>query len=105
MPAAIPILVAVTAATATYGAVNANQQAQHAKGAAQAEAQTMNDQVAGAQATDLANKKKMADASSGTRDAAIAALKASMTASGGGTIGSPSGVAPAPTATKTLLGV
>lgn len=96
----------ISALAATGGAVEANQQTQHAKGAAQAEAQAMNDQATAAAATDKANLAKQADKGTSTQNAALAALKASMAASNSNSIlTSPTGAAPAPTQTKTLLGL
>ncbi len=105
MPATAAVI-AVAAAGTTYGAVSANQQAQHAKGAAQAEQQQLDNQAKSATAADDANKKQQGNTGSATRDAAIAALKASMVASNGGSIlTSPTGSTPGQTQTKTLLGL
>lgn len=94
------------ASTSIYGAVNANQQAQHAKGAAQAheqQANTLADQQE--QAAKLANDKAIADAA---RDRAKSRQDQIMGASGGkGSTILTSGLGvpgSAPPAAKTLLG-
>lgn len=107
MPAAIPILIAVTAATATYGAVQQNQQIQHAKGAAEAQETAINAQVKDSKAKDAQSMAAKGDQASATQAAALAALRANMTATGGlggSILTSGQGTAPAPTVGKTLLG-
>lgn len=107
MPAAIPLLVAVTAASTIYGAVEQNQQVQHAKGAAEAQATALAGQekkLTDATVETNANKSRTA---SSTQNAAMAAIKAAMSSQGGlgGTIlTGPGGSAQTPIATKTLLG-
>lgn len=108
MPAAIPIAAVVVSALAAGGAaVEANQQTQHAKGAAQAEQTAMNNQVAAANAADAQNKTQQANTGSATQSAALAALRASMSAGsgfGGSLLTNPSSSGIAPTQGKTLLG-
>lgn len=108
MPAAIPILIAVTAATAVAGAVEQNQQIQHAKGAAQAQKTAMDAQIKTATDADAATQKQKADVGGSTQAAAIAALRASMTSGtgmGNTILTSPTGTGgAAPTVGKTLLG-
>lgn len=99
---------AVAALAGGTQAIMANQQAQHAKGAAQAQETAMNAQVADQKKIDAADLTKKADSASATRAAAMNAIKASMSTTGqmGGTIlTGGGGAAPAPTANKTLLGV
>jgi hypothetical protein len=99
---------AVTALAATGSAVEQNQQVQHAKGAAQAEATAADNAVKTQTAADAASTQQKADQGSATQAAALAALRASMSAStemGGSILTSPTGTAPAPTAGKSLLGV
>lgn len=108
MPAAIPILVAVTAASAIYGGVEANQERQHAKGAAQAQEVKNNAAIEAQKKSDLAAQNQKSNQASSTQQAALAALRANMGTQGalGGTIlTGPGGAAPAPAAAKTLLGV
>lgn len=110
MPAAIPILIAATAVsagTAVYGAVQQNQQVQHAKGAAQAQETAMNNQLTLANQKDEQTKTAKASQGSSTQASALAAIKAAMSASsgfGGTLLTSGTGTQAAPTATKTLLG-
>ena len=85
-----------------------NQQTQHAKGAEEAQNTLMNAQIAKQTAADKAAQQKQADTGSATQASALAALRASMSASagmGGSILTGPSGAAPAPTSTKSLLGV
>lgn len=98
----------VAAGTATASAVQSNQATQHAKGAAQAQQTAMNAQVDQANKTDAANKKALEVQGTATQSAALAALKASMSAgstNGGSILTGPTGAPAAPTVTKTLLGV
>jgi hypothetical protein len=107
MPAALPyIALAVTAATAVGGAVMQNQQTQHAKGAAEAQATAAQAQIDTANKTDAATNKTKADTAQAGAAQKMAAALASMTATGGagGTITGAENMAPAPTAPKTLLG-
>ena len=108
MQAAIPMLVSVTAATATYGAVESNQQAQHAKGAAQAESTAAQGAIDAQKATDQKTSDQKQTNASATQSAAIQALRASLSASsgfGGSILTSGQGTqTTAPTATKSLLG-
>lgn len=106
MPAVVPIMLAITAATAVGSAVEANQQTQHAKGAAQAQATAQQAQI------DTANKQTAATqtqqsqtAQSGAAQKMAAAL-AGMTAQGGagGTNTGASMMPAADTMTKSLLG-
>lgn len=107
MPAAIPLIAAVI--TTTAGLYEANQQTQHAKGAAQAQQDAMTKQAADAATADKNTMAKKADVGSATQQAAIQALRASMSASSGagGTIltGPQGQTGMAPTTTKTLLGI
>lgn len=108
MPAAIPLLVAVTAGSAIYGGIEANQERQHAKGAAEAQKTEMDAQIAAQQKADTAGKNQKATQASATQQAALAAIKASMNTQGtmGGTIlTGGAGAGPAPVAGKTLLGL
>jgi regulator of protease activity HflC (stomatin/prohibitin superfamily) len=108
MPAAVPILLAVTAATAVGSMVEQNQQTQHAKGAAEAQNTAMQAQIDQQTKTDAATQTQKANQGSATQAAALAALRASMSASsgmGGSILTSPTGTTPAPTTTKSLLGV
>jgi hypothetical protein len=107
MPAALPyIALAVTAATAVGGAVEQNQATQHAKGAAEAQAKAMQDQIDTATKTDTATAKTKSDTAQAGAAQKMAAALASMTATGGesGTITGASTAGAAPTAPKTLLG-
>lgn len=109
MPAAIPyIALAVTAAGTTYGAVNANQQEQHAKGAAQAQATKEQGLIDTQTKQDQQTQQAKGENASATQKAAIAALRASMSTkslSSGTILTSGQGTGtPAPTQTKTLLG-
>lgn len=107
MPAAIPILIAVTAGAAVASAVQKNQEVQHAKGAAQAQETALNNQITAQKQTDAQNKSAKDSAAAGTQASALAALRASMSASsgfGGTLLTGPTGAQAAPTATKTLLG-
>lgn len=112
MPAAIPIVAAVATAAAVggtaYSMVSANQQKQHAIGAAQAQNDAANAQINQEQAQDKATQQQKAQSASATQQAALAAIRASMGTSGsmGGTIlTGPQGAAAAPTQGKTLLGL
>lgn len=108
MPAAIPLLVAVTAGSAIYSGVEANQERQHAKGAQQAQDTALNAKIDEQKKADLNQKTAKGTQASVTQSAAIAALKASMSTAGqmGGTIlTGGQGAAPAPIASKTLLGI
>ena len=108
MPAAAAVAaVVVSALAATGSAIEANQQTQHAKGAAQAQQTLMNDQIAKADATTKADQSAKASSGSATQAAALAALRASMTANsgmGGSLLTNPTGSGVAPTAGKMLLG-
>jgi hypothetical protein len=112
MPAAIPIAALVVAAAGTtYEAINANQQEQHAKGAAQAQATQEQNLVNQQTAADQSTQNQKANTGSATQQAAISALRASMSANsgfGGSILTSGQGTQgtqqTAPTATKTLLG-
>lgn len=108
MAAAVPLAAVIVSALAAGGsAVEANQQTQHAKGAAQAEATAMNSQIATADATTKATAAQKADVGSSTQSAALAALRASMSAGsgmGGSILSTPEGSSVAPTSGKTLLG-
>lgn len=107
MPAAVPIALAVVAATTVYQGVEANQQAQHAKGAAQAQQTAMDAQIKDATAADESNKKTQADAGATTQARAMAAIRAAMSSGsgmGGTILTGGQGAAPAPTQQKTLLG-
>lgn len=103
------VITAVAAAGgATYSAVQQNQQVQHAKGAAQAQKTAADAQVAAADKQTQANKDAKKEQASTTQAAAIAALRASMSAAsgaGGSILTSPQGSAPAPTGSKSLLGI
>jgi len=114
MPASAPVIGAIitavtAAATTTATMVDANQQRQHAKGAAQAQEDKMTAQLDAAKTADDQAKKDKASAGSSTQAAALAALRASMSAassSGGTILTSGQGTqGPAPLASKTLLGV
>lgn len=109
MPAAIPIAAFIVAAAGTtYSAVEANQQTQHAKGAAQAQATAEQNQINDANKQDQATQAAKGSDASATQSAAIAALRASMSANngfGGSILTSGQGTnTAAPTATKSLLG-
>lgn len=107
MPAAIPILVAVTAASSIYSAVDSNQQRQHAKGAAEAQKTSIDAEIASQKKDDQAAKSAKATNASANQKAAIAAIQSSMRNEGGmgGTIlTGGSGAGPAPTQQKQLLG-
>lgn len=107
MPAAIPIAIAVMAASTVYSGVESNQQAQHAKGAAEAEKTAMDGQIADAKKMGEADKVAKANTGGASQGAAIAALKASMSSGGsmgGSILSGGAGAAAAPTASKTLLG-
>lgn len=115
MPAAAPwIAAAVAASTATYQGIEANQQAQHAKGAAQAQETIVNSQIDKANALDMAKQKGVAEgaAASASADANSVANKLfakKRTLAGGSStpnsaiLSDPIGGG-APTITKTLLG-
>lgn len=109
MPAAVPIAALVVAAAGTtYGAVESNQQAQHAKGAAQAQATQAQAQIDQQKKADTATQTAKGANASATQASAIQALRASLSANSGFggsllTSGQGTGTA-APTATKTLLG-
>lgn len=112
MPAAAPVIAAyvttaLAAGAATYQGIQSNQQAQHAKGAAQAQQTAFDSQIKTQQDADATQKKNAATQAGSTQTAAIAALKASMSATntGGGTIlTSGQGTGAAPVQGKTLLG-
>lgn len=108
MPAAVPLALVFAAAATGYQTYSANQATQHAKGAAEAEQTAMNAQIEDAKKTTAADTTSKAAAGAGTQAAAIAALRASLSASsgmGGSILTTPQGAAPAPTTTKTLLGI
>lgn len=99
--------VAVAALATTYSAVSSNQQAQHAKGAAQAQDTALNAKVAEQTKADQNNQAQKAQTGSSTQQAALSALRASMASAstqGGTILTGPLGASPAPTSTKTLLG-
>lgn len=106
MPAAVPIMLAITAATAVGGAIEANQTAQHAKGAAQAQAATEQAQITQATATDKATQTTQAQTAQAGAAQKMAAALASMSQQGsmGGTNTGASSVPPAQTTSKSLLG-
>lgn len=96
----------VSAGVGVYGAVNANQQAQHAKGAAQAASQQAQTQIAAEQTA--ANNAASTQKANAARDAAEqrqGQIIASAQGAGSTILTSGLGVLqPAPTAGKTLLG-
>lgn len=103
----VTAIVATTAITTGVGLIEGNQQKQHALGAAQAEQTAMNNQVAAANAQDKQNKTAQANQGSAVQAAALAALRASMSAGsgfGGSLLTNPSSSGIAPTQGKTLLG-
>jgi hypothetical protein len=108
MPATASIVAVTLAAAGTgYQAYQTNQQIQHAKGAAQAEQTAMNAQIDTANKQTAADQTAKANTGSATQAAALAALRASMSASsgfGGSILTSPTGTTPAPIQGKTLLG-
>lgn len=109
MPAAIPIAAVVVSALAAGGsAIEANQQIQHAKGAAQAEATAAQGQIDTANKQDQDTQAAKGSNASATQSAAIAALRASMSGTngfGGSILTSGQGTNTAvPTTTKSLLG-
>lgn len=108
MPAIPAIALVVAAAGATYSAVSANQQVQHAKGAAQAQATAAQAQVDAQAKSDQATQVNKGQGASATQSAAIQALRASLSANnsfGGSLLTGGQGTGtPAPTATKSLLG-
>jgi hypothetical protein len=107
MPAAIPyIALAITAAATVGSAVEANQTAQHAKGAAEAQAtQTQADIATANKQTQDTQKQQASTAQAGAAQKMAAAL-ANMNQTGGdsGSITGASGMGAAPTSAKTLLG-
>jgi type II secretory pathway pseudopilin PulG len=105
MPAAVPIALAVAAASTVYQAVDANQQRQHAKGAAQAQQTAMDAQIKAQDDQDKATKNAKGREANAGQAQALAAIRAAMSTSGmSGTVLSGPSSAPAPTSTKTLLG-
>lgn len=113
MPAAAPwIAIAVASAATAYQGIAGNQQAQHAKGAAQAQETAMNAQIKGAQDLDLAKQKQSAESAaagaSANATAASKLLARKRTLIGGSSTPDSSilssGSDTAPTITKTLLG-
>lgn len=107
MPAAVPIAVAVAAGATAYQGIAANQQAQHAKGAAQAQKTEIDAQVKAAGEADAAGKKNKQQQAGANNSAAMAAVRAAMsasTASNGTILTGGFGAAPASTTKKTLLG-
>ena len=110
-PITIALIASTTIAALSAGgsAIEANQEKQHQKGAAQAQQTAMDAQIKTAQDQDTASKTQMANQGSATQAAAIAALRASMSASsgmGGSILTSPTGTTGmVPTQTKSLLGV
>lgn len=106
LPVAMAIMAATTAAAATGSAVMQNQQIQHAKGAAQANQTAMNAQIKSADDQAKANQKNQSQTAQGGAAQKMAAALASMTSTGGmsGTITGASGMIPAQTQQKTLLG-
>lgn len=107
MPAAIPLLVAVTAGSAIYSGVEANKERQHAKGAAEAQETANNAALADEKKTEQANVTAKGVQANSTHAAALSALKASLSSTGGGNtiLTGPQGAAAAPIAQKTLLGL
>ncbi len=104
---ALALGAATAGAPAIGPAVVANQQIQHAKGAAEAEGAAINAQLNQAQKDSQTATSSAAGASKSSQAAAIAALKASLSTQGnlGGTIlTGPQGAAPAPVSQKQLLG-
>lgn len=104
MPAAPWVAAAIAASTATYQGIEANQQAQHAKGAAQAEQTRMDAQAKAASdlaAQDKTNKTKAAADSAQANAAANSLYNRKRLAT---ILTDPSASAAAPIATKTLLG-
>lgn len=114
MPAAAPwIAAAIAASTATYQGIESNQQAQHAKGAAQAQETAMDAQVKAAGDLDLAKQKQSAEsaaasAAGNANSAANKLLARKKTLIGGSSTPDSSilssGSDAAPTISKTLLG-
>lgn len=106
MPAIPAIALAVAAAGTTYSAIAQNQTAQHAKGAAQAQETAMQGQIKAQTDADAAAKKTQAQTSQAGAAQKMAAIMASMTATGGGsgTITGASGQPAATVGQKTLLG-
>jgi hypothetical protein len=107
MPAVIPyIALAVTAATAVGGAVEANQTTQHAKGAAQAQQTADNNAIATANAQTTATQQQQSQTAQAGAAQKMAAALANMNQTGGdsGSITGASSAGPAPTQGKTLLG-
>lgn len=104
----------IAAATAALGLlagggqmIMANQQTQHAKGAAEAQATAMDAQAKDLATKDAANLEAKRNQGAATQNAAIAAIRASMSAGsgmGGTILGGGAGTTVAPTAQKTLLG-
>lgn len=112
MPAAVPIALAVVAATSVaatgYQISQANQARRDAAEKSNAQQNAINDQIKAQATQDKADTKSKEDAGSATQSAALNALRASMSVdkSMGGTIlTGGQGAAPAPTQTKTLLGI
>lgn len=109
MAVSVPIIAAVIATTGTL--VEANQQKQQAKGAANAASdqqkqatQALTDQ----KAKDQANLNQQGNTAGASQKAALDAIRASMTtnaASGGTILTGPSGAVAQPAQGKTLLGV
>ena len=107
MPAASPAILAITAGTAIYGAVQQNQQIQHAKGAAQAQETAINDQIKKQKDAEAASKTAANASAGANQSAALAAIRASMSAAsnfGGTLLTSPSGTPSPNPGGKTLLG-
>lgn len=107
--AAVPLIAVALSLAGT--AVEANQAKQQAKGTANAAKDQQNQlqgQIDTQKKTDAANIANKGNAATATSSQALAAIRASMSAnsSAGGTIlTGPQGAAPAPTTSKTLLGV
>lgn len=103
--AAMWAVAAITAATATYQGVAANQQTQHAKGAAQAQQTEMDAQVKAANDLDITKQKQSSDAAAaaaaGNANAMAKTLYARRQSS---ILTDPTSDQSAPTTTKTLLG-
>lgn len=104
----VAALAVVAAAAAIYSGVEANQQQQHAKGAAEAQATAADAQIADQTKKDETVQQTKGANATTTQSAAIKALRASMSANSafGGSIltGSQGTGTAAPTTTKSLLG-
>ena len=109
MPAAVPIIAAAITVAGT--AVEANQQKQQAKGAANAasdQQKQVNQQLTDQKNKDQANLNQQGNNAGASQKAALDAIRASMTtqsAAGGTILSGPSGASSTPPQGKTLLGV